>query len=93
MENKLEIKVSLNTSQDVKDFCFAASAMPRNISVKALHGDYIVDGRSILGVFSLNLSEPITAVFESVNEIDKEKIMKVFDLWIVKDSVQKGISK
>lgn len=93
MENTLEFNVFLSTSQDVKDFCFAASAMPRNTLVKALHGDYIVDGRSILGVFSLNLSEPITAVFESENEIDKEKIMKAFNPWIIKDSGQKGTSE
>lgn len=83
MKNFFEIKVVLKTSKDVKDFCFTTADLPRTLSVKAAHGDFIVDGRSILGMLSLNLSEPITIVFESSISFDTDKIQKMFYPWIV----------
>lgn len=85
MKNFFEIKVVLRTSKDVKDFCFTTVELPRTVSVKAAHEDFIVDGRSILGMFSLNLSEPITIRFESSANFDTNKIQKMFNPWILED--------
>lgn len=85
MKNFFEIKVVLKTSRDVKDFCFTTVELPRAVSVKAAHEDFVVDGRSILGMFSLNLSEPITIRFESSARFDTDKIQRMFNPWIVED--------
>ncbi|MCM1315870.1 MAG: HPr family phosphocarrier protein [Muribaculaceae bacterium] len=83
MENNLKLKIFLKTSKDVKNFCFETAALPRIISVKVSHGDYVVDGKSILGVFSLNLSEYVTATFTCETKFDTNKIKKAFNPWIV----------
>ena len=85
MENikkqKYEIKILLKTATDVKILSQKASLIPRNVSLKAEHDGFIVDARSILGLYSLNLSEPITLVFDSV--YGYEDYMKEFDEWRV----------
>ena len=51
-------KVKLNDLEDVKQFISATSLAPFEVD---LHSDrFVVDGKSILGVFSLNLAHPIT---------------------------------
>ena len=51
--------IRLVTPRDVSDFVDVASSCPSNISVTASHEGYKVDAKSIMGVYSLNLSEPI----------------------------------
>ena len=60
MENIIMKKIFLRTPQDVKMFCNLMNTVPRNGSVIVEHNEYTVSGRSILGMFSLNLSEPVT---------------------------------
>ena len=47
------MKVKLTTVTDVQEFCRAASALESDVFVSI--GRYTVDGKSILGLFSLNL--------------------------------------
>lgn len=51
--------IKLETPRDVSDFVTVASSCPSNISITASHGGYKVDAKSIMGIYSLNLSEPI----------------------------------
>lgn len=53
------IQVSLDMAQSVKEFVKIVQDYPGEILLKS--GKYIVDAKSILGIFSLDLSEPITA--------------------------------
>lgn len=76
-------EILLKTPQDVKNFCYAMSDFPRGISIKVNHGSYTVDGRSILGMFSLNLSEPVSVVFEGSESLDPDKITKAISPWEV----------
>lgn len=83
MKDMITKQIKLVTPQDVKDFCFAASGLPRNVNVVVSHNEFRVDGRSILGMFGLNLSEPVTLIITSENDLDKGKIDKIFALWEV----------
>ena len=51
------IKIRLQTVEDVKEFVTVAEKYPGNIRVHA--HDYIVSGKSIMGMISLDLSNPV----------------------------------
>lgn len=50
--------VSLSSIEDVRQFVDAASRCYCEVDV--LSGRYVVDGKSIMGLFSLDLSKPVT---------------------------------
>jgi len=52
------IKVSLAVAQDVKEFVNVTQSSDVEILLKS--GKYVVDAKSILGIFSLDLSKPLT---------------------------------
>ncbi|MBE7078868.1 MAG: HPr family phosphocarrier protein [Clostridiales bacterium] len=52
------IKISLEMAQRVKEFVNITQDYPCEILLKS--GKYVVDAKSILGIFSLDLSQPIT---------------------------------
>ena len=52
------IKISLEMAQKVKEFVNVTQNYPYEILLKS--GKYVVDAKSILGIFSLDLSQPIT---------------------------------
>lgn len=80
-KKKYKIKVKLTTQKDVVELTQITNTCPRNISIKAIHNEYSVDARSILGWYSLNLSEPIDLVFDSV--YGNEEFLQKFDEWRV----------
>lgn len=53
-----EFQVSLSSIEEVRQFVNAASHSPCEVDV--LSGRYVVDGKSIMGLFSLDLSRPAT---------------------------------
>ena len=52
------IKISLELAKSVKEFVNITQDYPFEILLKS--GKYIVDAKSILGIFSLDLSQPLT---------------------------------
>jgi phosphotransferase system HPr-like phosphotransfer protein len=52
------LSVSLSSISDVKRFVSAACAQACDIDLVA--GRYVVDAKSIMGIFSIDLSKPIT---------------------------------
>lgn len=54
----LESLILLNTVDKVKEFVQLVSHCPFDVDV--ISGRYIVDGKSIMGIFSLDLSQPVT---------------------------------
>lgn len=83
MESIIKKTIKLITPQDVKELCFAASELPRNVSAMVSHDKAVVDAKSILGVLSLNLSEPVTLTITSENDLDVKKINTLFRVWEV----------
>ena len=59
------IKISLEMAQRVKEFVNITQNYSFEILLKS--GKYIVDAKSILGIFSLDLSQPITVEVYSDN--------------------------
>ena len=52
------VKISLEMAQRVKEFVNITQACDFEIVLKS--GKYVVDAKSILGIFSLDLSQPLT---------------------------------
>lgn len=58
----MEIQINLNNTNDVKNFVATMQSIPEETILKS--GKYVVDAKSIMGVFSLDLSKPITLEIE-----------------------------
>lgn len=71
-----EFKVSIPTVQNVKEFVQFCSTAPFAIDVTS--GTHTVDGKSLMGIFSLNLSNAVTVICkcDSTNEKDNESLEK-----------------
>lgn len=75
---KVEIlDVSLNTISKVKKFTNIANSFDCEIDV--LQGRYIVSGKSIMGIFSLNLTNTATVEIESDDEKEIDRFIKVME--------------
>ena len=74
-------RVFLKTQNDVIMFSYAMSGFPNKIKVTVKHGDKERDAKSILGLLSLNLSEPVDVIFESVDLLNPEVINKTIYPW------------
>ncbi len=58
----MEFQINLNNTNDVKNFVTIIQSIPEEAILKS--GKYVVDAKSIMGVFSLDLSKPITLEIE-----------------------------
>ena len=76
-------KILLASVNDVKDFVSAATTANCDIDIAA--DRYVIDAKSIMGIFSLDLSKPLELRINSsdANEVDavRQKISK----FIIKD--------
>lgn len=68
--------VNLNSIDKVKEFVQITSQFEERIDL--ISGRYVIDGKSILGIFSLDLTKPIGVhvVGASLNEKIEEKLQK-----------------
>ncbi|MGN0396153.1 MAG: HPr family phosphocarrier protein [Coprococcus sp.] len=75
-----EMKAKLNTVEEVKTFVAYLNQFPNDVDVST--SQYVVDGKSILGVYSLSLALPLTVKFHgevSPELMDKLNQFKVTD--------------
>lgn len=56
----LEVNIFLRTLEDVK--CFVNLAMTKDYDMDLTSGKYVVNAKSIMGVFSLDLTKPIRLI-------------------------------
>ena len=70
--------VKLSTIEDVKQFVTAASMFDGEIDLKS--GRYVVDAKSIMGIFSLDLMSPIEV---TVHGEGPDDFLKTVDKYIV----------
>jgi len=66
----MEFQVLLSSVADVKAFVDAASLYPYEVDVKA--GRYVINGKSIMGLFSIDLSGPVTVELSKDGEEAEE---------------------
>lgn len=70
------MKVNLSEIEKVKEFVNLASK--QNCDLDLVSGRHVIDAKSIMGVFSLDLSKPIDFVIHLDGE-EKSKVEKVFE--------------
>jgi phosphotransferase system HPr-like phosphotransfer protein len=75
------VKVSLNEVSKVKEFVSDISKLDINVSL--VSGGYKVNAKSILGVFSLDLSKPVSVITESTNPSDINTVYAACDKYLV----------
>ena len=74
-----EVKVSLNSMEKVKSFVNDISAFKAEFDL--VSGRYVIDAKSIMGIFSLDLSVPIQLNIYA--DQDEDKIMDAIKPYIV----------
>ena len=75
MEEKNSCVIRLNSIEKVKDFVSRVSTF--NCDVDIIYGRYVIDGTSIMGIFSLDLTNPVTAM---IHTDDYEELKRFFDI-------------
>ena len=74
------VKISLNSIDKVKAFVNEVTKYDAEFDL--VSGRYVIDAKSIMGIFSLDLSRPIDLNIHSENNIDE--ILAKLDEFIVK---------
>ena len=74
-----EVQISLNSIDKVKSFVNDISKFDYDFDL--VSGRYVIDAKSIMGIFSLDLSKPITLNIHS--ESDVEDIMAVLKPYLI----------
>lgn len=74
------VKISLNSIDKVKAFVNKVTKYDAEFDL--VSGRYVIDAKSIMGIFSLDLSKPIDLNIHSENNIDE--ILAKLDEFIVK---------
>lgn len=74
-----ELYIVLNTIQKVKQFIHITNEFDCDIEVLA--GKWVVDGKSIMGLFSLNLLEPLLVRIDSEKEEEIESFNRVMEVF------------
>lgn len=65
------IVIQLKSIAEVKNFCNLASELYGDVDVKS--EKYIVNGKSIMGLFSLDLTKPLEVTVHEVIPSEKEQ--------------------
>ena len=73
-----ETKIQLNAINDVKEF--VNTVMRFNCDIDLVSGRYAIDAKSIMGIFSLDLSKPIELVAHTE---DPDELVKAISKFIV----------
>lgn len=71
--------IRINTIEDVKNFVTTVTKC--NYEVDIVSGRYAIDAKSIMGIFSLDLSKPLEL---RVQSDDCDELMAELDKYIVK---------
>ncbi|MGI5988945.1 MAG: HPr family phosphocarrier protein [Lachnospiraceae bacterium] len=77
------VKISLNSIDKVKNFVNDISKF--DVDFDLVSGRYVIDAKSIMGIFSLDLSKPIELNIHADEASDVDTILKVLKNYIVED--------
>jgi len=73
-----ELQIKLSTIEDVRNFVNAVSTCEFDVDLAS--GRYVVDAKSIMGIFSLDLLNPIEM---TIHSDDCEEFLKKIEAWRV----------
>ena len=68
--------ISLNSATSAKEFVNAVTKYPYDIDLTS--GRYVIDAKSIMGIFSLDLSKPIGVVAHTDDATDLKEDIRSF---------------
>lgn len=71
-----EVQISLRTIEEVKEFVQTITMFDGDFEL--ISGEYIVDAKSILGLFSVDLSKPVTLRID-VNDSKMNEVLTVIE--------------
>ena len=74
-------QIKLNTINEVKEFVNIVLQCPYDVDL--VSGRYIIDAKSIMGIFSLDLTRPIDLEAD-IDSDDVEDLLKKIDFCVVK---------
>ena len=86
----LKVNVLLEKVDDVAALANAAQKMP--VAIQAVSDRYVVDAKSIMGLLSLNLSNPIEITWEECDRDKQDAFFKSIDAFAV-NAMAKEIGK
>ena len=75
-----EVKICLGTIERVKDFVNAVTRLDCDVDI--VSGRYVIDAKSIMGIFSLDLSKPIDLNIHAENQ-DADNIIELLKPYLV----------
>ena len=70
------VKISLNAIDKVKSFVNTISQFDTDFDL--ISGRYVIDAKSIMGIFSLDLSSPIDLTIHAENDTDILEALKPY---------------
>lgn len=73
------VQISLNSIDKVKSFVNSITQF--NFDFDLISGRYVIDAKSIMGIFSLDLSKPIDLAIHTEDDLDK--VMEVLKPYLV----------
>ncbi len=73
------VKISLNSIDKVKSFVNDVTKFDTDFDL--ISGRYVIDAKSIMGIFSLDLSKPIDLSIHSDNDV--EEILETLKPYII----------
>lgn len=73
------VQISLNSIEKVKSFVNIITQFDNDFDL--VSGRYVIDAKSIMGIFSLDLSKPINLNIHSDDEVDK--VLEVLQPYLV----------
>lgn len=73
------VQISLNSIEKVKSFVNEITKFDNEFDL--VSGRYVIDAKSIMGIFSLDLSKPINLNIHSDEQVDK--VLKALEAYLV----------
>lgn len=77
------VQISLNSIDKVKSFVNTIIQFPYDFDL--ISGRYVIDGKSIMGIFSLDLSKPIDLTIHAGEDEDIENVLAALKPYLVKN--------
>ena len=75
-----QINIKLSLAENVKTFVNVVNRYPYDMDLRS--GRYVVDAKSILGIFSIDLSRPIRL---DIYSDDCDDLIEALDGYLIKD--------
>lgn len=76
-----DLKISLDSIDKVKNFVNTVTKYDADLDL--LSGRYVVDAKSIMGIFSLDLSKPIILNIHAKDKEESEKLLAELEPFII----------